>query len=387
MAKTIQAELLAILQKFELAGELTKRKAITNVKEYPARQLSRLVSFVYERQTYFALYDTSVGDDMQMALEHIRQDVPDVQGDFVRNPLEHSMRAYGMPYLGKDVYLLTKKIAKTRLDQEVVRRYSAYSRSTVQKYIKGGYVSVNGQAATSAKQEVTENDDIALVPPIAQDTSDQELPIIYIDDNVIVVNKPAGVLTHSKGALNDEFTVADFFRRYTTNALETTRPGVVHRLDRDTSGVIIGARHDEAAAMLKKQFADRTTKKQYTAVVDGVPKLEKALIDLPIGRNPSKPSMFRVDSKGKPALTAYEVLASNGKQSLLELRPKTGRTHQLRVHMQYINTPIAGDRVYGAADSAKRLCLHAHSLELTIPGSERKVFVAEPPKLFKEMVQ
>lgn len=387
MAKTIQAELLAILRKFELAGELTKRKTITNVKEYQPRQLSRLVSFTYERQTYFALYDTSAGDDIHIALDHVRLDVPDIQGNFIRNPLEGTMKAYGMPYLGKDVYLFTKKIIKLRLDQEVVRRYPDYSRSTIQKYIKAGYVTVNGQPASSAKQDVTENDDIALVPPVAQDTSDKELPIIYIDDNVIVVNKPAGVLTHSKGALNDEFTVADFFRRYTSNALDTNRPGIVHRLDRDTSGVIIGARNDEAALLLKKQFADRTTKKQYTAVIDGVPKLEAAMIDLPIGRNPSAPSKFRVDSKGKSALTAYEVLKTNGVQSLVELRPKTGRTHQLRVHMQYVNTPIAGDRVYGVEDSAKRLCLHAHSLEITIPGSERKVFVAEPPKLFEEMVK
>ena len=386
MAKTIQAELLAILRKFELAGELTKRKAITNVKEYSARQLSRLVSFTYEKQTYFALYDTSAGDDIQVALDHIRLDVPDIEGNFVRNPLENAMKAYGMPYLGKDVYLFTKKVIKTRLDQEIVRRYEHYSRSTVQKYIKAGYVQVNGQPATSAKQEVTENDEISLAPPAPKDTSDQELPIVYIDDNVIVVNKPAGILTHSKGALNDEFTVADFFRRYTTNALETNRPGIVHRLDRDTSGIIIGARNDETALLLKKQFADRTTKKQYTAVVDGVPKLEKALIDLPIGRNPSAPSKFRVDSKGKPALTAYEVLRTNGTQSLVELRPKTGRTHQLRVHMQYIKAPIAGDRVYGVEDSAKRLCLHAHSLEITIPTSDRKVFVAEVPKLFEEMV-
>ena len=386
MAKTIQAELLAILRKYELAGEWTKRKAITNVKEYPARQLSRLVSFSYEKQTYFVLYDTSAGDDIQVALDHIRMDVPDIQGEFIRNPLESAMKAYGMPHLGKDVYLFTKKVQKIRLDQEVVRRYPQFSRSTIQKYIKGGYVRLNGEVATTPKQEVTENDDIALIPPIPKDTSGEELPILYIDDNVIVVNKPAGVLTHSKGALNDEFTVADFFRRYSTNALETNRPGIVHRLDRDTSGVIIGARNNETAVLLKKQFADRAVKKQYMAVVDGVPKLEKAVIDLPIGRNPSVPSKFRVDSKGKPAITAYEVLKTNNKQTLVELRPKTGRTHQLRVHMQYINTPIAGDRVYGSYSSAPRLCLHAHTLELTLPGSERKVFTAPEPSLFREIV-
>ncbi len=386
MAKSLQAELLAILRKYELAGELTKRKEITNIKEFSERQLSRLVKFNFARQTYFVLYDTSAGDDVNVVLDHIRQDVPDIEGNLVRNPLEGSMKAYGMPHMGKDVYLLTKVVTRTRLDQEVVSRYPEYSRSTVQKYIKAGYVTLNGVPAKSAKQEVTENDDIGLVPPEKTDTSKEELPIIYIDDNVIVVNKPVGVLTHSKGALNDEFTVADFFRRYTTNALDTNRPGIVHRLDRDTSGVIIGARNDETALLLKKQFADRTTKKQYSAVVDGEPKLAKALIDLPIGRNPSKPSQFRVDSKGKPAITAYEVLATNGAQSLVELRPKTGRTHQLRVHMQYVNTPIAGDRVYGNERSASRLCLHAHSLEITIPTSKRQTFTAPIPELFQEMV-
>ncbi len=386
MAKSLQAELLAILRKFQLAGELTKRKEITNIKEYPERQLSRLLKFTYERQTYFVLYDTSAGDDVQVVMDHIRLDVPDVEGALVRNPLEDTMKAYGMPHMGKDVYLLTKTITRTRLDQELVRRYPEFSRSTMQKYIKAGYVRVNGAPAASAKQEVTENDEIALLPPQKADTSAMELPIIFLDDNVIVVNKPAGVLTHSKGALNDEFTVADFFRRYTTNALDSSRPGVVHRLDRDTSGVIIGARNDETAALLKKQFADRTTKKQYIAVVDGLPKLDTAIIDLPIGRNPSTPSTFRVDPKGKPAITSYEVLKYNDKQALLKLRPRTGRTHQLRVHAQYIGTPIAGDRVYGNVKSAPRLCLHAESLEITIPTSDRKVFTAPVPKEFEEMV-
>lgn len=386
MAKSLQAELLAILRKYEHAGELTKRKEITNIKEYSERQLSRLIKFTYEKQTYYVLYDTSAGDDVQVVLDHMRLDVPDIEGNLIRNPLEGSMKAYGMPHMSKDVYLLTKKVVKIRLDQELVRRYPEFSRSTIQKYIKNGYVHVNGEPAKSSKQEVTENDDLALVPPAREDISEKELPIIYLDDNVIVVNKPVGVLTHSKGVLNDEFTVADFFRRYTTNALDSTRPGIVHRLDRDTSGVIIGARNDETALLLKKQFSDRTTKKEYTAIVDGVPKLEEALVDLPIGRNPSVPSTFRVDSKGKEAITAYKILKTNEKQSLVELRPRTGRTHQLRVHMQYINTPIAGDRVYGSQKTASRLCLHAHKLEITIPVSDRKVFTAPIPEYFKELV-
>lgn len=387
MAKTINAELLAILRKFELAGELTKRKDITNIKTYPERRLSRLVKFTYDKQTYYVLFDASVADDTSIALEHLRMDVPELEGHFVRNPLDGSSKAYGVPHLGKEVYLFVKKIIKTRLDHEVVDRYPEFSRSTVQKYIKAGYVTVDGKVVETPKYEVTENDVITLTPPVKTDTSDQELAILYIDDNVIVVNKPVGVLTHSKGALNDEFTVADFFRRYTTNALDTSRPGVVHRLDRDTSGVIIGARNDEAALALKKQFAERTVKKQYAAVIDGMPKLEAAIIDLPIGRNPSAPSTFRVDVKGKSAITAYEVLKTDGEKSLVELKPKTGRTHQLRVHMQYINTPISGDRIYGDVKSAPRLCLHAHTLEITIPGSTRKVFTAPVPAEFEELVK
>lgn len=387
MAKSLSAELLAILRKFELAGELTKRKEITNIKTFPERQLSRLIKFMYDRQIYFVLYDTSAGDDVKVALDHIRLDVPDVEGTLVRNPLESSMKAYGMPHMSKDVYLLTKKVTRTRLDQEIVTRFPDFSRSTIQKFIKSGYVSVDGEVVTTPKIEVYETSEITMTPPEREDISASELPILYIDDNVIVVNKPVGVLTHSKGVLNTEFTVADFFRRYTTNALDTTRPGIVHRLDRDTSGVIIGARNDEAAALLKKQFADRTTKKLYAAVVTGTPKIEEAVIDLPIGRTPSAPSTFRVDPKGKAAITQYRVLASNGDYSLLELKPKTGRTHQLRVHMQYINTPIAGDRVYGDVKSAPRLCLHAQSLEVTIPGSHRKTFTAPVPPEFEAMAQ
>ena len=132
--------------------------------------------------------------------------------------------------------------------------------------------------------------------------------------------------------------------------------------------------------MLQKQFADRKTKKTYYAVLSGIPKLAKANIDLPIGRNPTAPSTFRVDSNGKSAITKYEVLAMTDKCSLVKLQPQTGRTHQLRVHMKYLNTPILGDKVYGKA--ADRLYLHAASLEITIPTSERKTFTAPvPPEL------
>jgi len=385
--KNIKREALKILKDFEIAGELSTTADVSFFKEFTPRLATRLIHVVFLKTPYVIVIDNSAEDDTEFLQDLIHTAIPNATGKFIANPHEDSFTTYGIRHKFRDTYVLEITPTTTRLDKELTRRHPDYSRATIQKYIKAGYVTVNGSSDVTTKTEVTEYSDIALTPPQKADTSSKELPIIYIDDEVIVVNKPAGVLTHSKGALNDEFTVADFFRRYTTHALDTNRPGIVHRLDRDTSGVIIGARSDEAAALLKKQFADRTVKKQYAAVVDGVPKLREALIDLPIGRNPAAPSTFRVDAKGKPAVTAYEVLETNGQRSLVELRPKTGRTHQLRVHMQYINTPIAGDRVYGSDKNTARLYLHAHQLEITIPHSERKVFTAPVPPEFNEMVQ
>lgn len=386
MSKALVSEVLGILRQFQIAGSLTLRKEIKNVKEVSPRMGVRLISFNFEKTPYHIISDASADDDVAYLRELILAEKPRAIGNFVRNPYDERT-TYGLRHKFKDIYLFQERPAKHRIDIELSQRYDDLSRSTIQKYIKAGYVAVDGTVVTSTKHDVTELDKISITLPEKKDTSKEELPIVYIDDNVIVVNKPVGVLTHSKGAMNDEFTVADFFRRYTTNALESSRPGIVHRLDRDTSGIIIGARNDETALLLKKQFSDRTVKKFYSAVVDGMPKLDTALIDLPIGRNPSAPSTFRVDPKGKQAVTAYEVTASNGTQSLVELKPKTGRTHQLRVHMQYLNTPISGDRVYGDQKTASRLCLHAHQLEITIPTSERKVFTADVPVEFKAMVE
>lgn len=377
MTKHIDSDILAVLRQFEIAGELSAKKSIHDIRHYPERQLSRLIGFRFERRRYLLLFDNAVGDDESAVLEHLRMDEPSVKGELVRNPLEGN-KAYGMPYKGKDVYLFAIESLKRRLDHEVVTRHPEYSRSTIQKYIKAGYVHVNGQSVTQPKADVTADDEISVSPPLLPTHSDESLPIVYIDDNVIVVNKPSGVLTHSKGVMNDEFTVAEFFRRYTTYGLETNRPGIVHRLDRDTSGVMIGARHHEAADMLKAQFANRTVKKTYKAVVDGVPKETQALIDLPIGRDPSAPSTFRVDPSGKPAQTSYKVEKSDARRSLITLFPRTGRTHQLRVHLAYIHAPIHGDKVYGGK-KAERLYLHAESLELTIPDAQRLTFHAPLP--------
>ncbi len=379
MVKVSSADIIAILRRFDLAGDDNVPRHIEQLKFSNPSATNTLISFRFNKEHLYVLFDDSAEDDEDYIMRQIRVDKHDAAGELIKNPNDQLM-TYGLPFKGKDVYLFVVKSDKKRLDLELADRYPETSRSTWQKHIKAGHVTVNGTAQISPKFDVTVNDAIAIDVPELTDFSASELPIIYIDDNVIVINKPVGVLTHSKGALNDEFTVADFFRRYSTYHLDTNRPGIVHRLDRDTSGVMIGARNEETATMLQKQFADRRTKKTYIAVVDGAPKSDHSTIDLPIGRNPSAPSTFRVDAKGKAAQTTYKVLASDGDQSLVRLQPRTGRTHQLRVHMAYIGTPITGDRVYGKI--ADRLYLHAYSLEVTIPTSNRQTFGAPLPPEF-----
>ena len=273
---------------------------------------------------------------------------------------------------------------KQRLDIHLSTDFDpSISRSLWQKYIKAGYVSVNQRVVTTPKFEVDETDEIAVKLP-EQEQASAELPVLYEDDDVIVVNKPSGLLTHAKGGLSTEPTVAEIIRPKTSFASDTDRPGIVHRLDRDTSGVLIIAKTADAAAHLQQQFAQRTTKKTYLAVTDGVPKLAAAKIDLPIGRNPAAPSTFRVDPNGKPAQTNYQVLAVADTKALIELKPSTGRTHQLRVHMAYLNTPILGDRVYGKP-SASRLMLHAYKLEIPLPSGKQKTFEASIPEEFQQL--
>lgn len=379
MVKVSSSDILAILRRFDVAGEENVPRHISMVSITNPNPTNTLVGFRFTKQQFYILFDDTADDDTEFALENIRTINQDIKGEFFKNPNDQ-LTTYALPFKGKECYLFIQKSDKKRLDLELAERYPETSRSTWQKYIKAGYIMVDGDVQTSSKFDVLPTDTIAVTIPDATDFTKDVLPIIYIDDNVIVIDKPVGVLSHSKGAMNDEFTVADFFRRYSTYNTDTNRPGIIHRLDRDTSGVMIGARNTETATLLQKQFADRKTKKTYMAIVDGTPKLAKAQIDLPIGRNPAAPSTFRVDTKGKVALTTYEVLASNDHESLVKLSPRTGRTHQLRVHMAYLHTPIKGDKVYGKPSD--RLYLHARSLEITIPDGDRRIFEAKLPHSF-----
>ena len=261
-----------------------------------------------------------------------------------------------------------KPLEKKRLDLMMVEIYKSYNRSTLQKFIEEGFVTVDGELARKPNQKFLEGVKIELKVPEELKNAGIKPEVLFENEDVLVVNKPAGLLSEPRGEFCPERTLADF--------------GLIcHRLDRDTSGVVILAKSPKVQSYLKRQFLNRTVHKTYFAIVEGRPKLDEARIDLPIIRDLKRPTTFRVDANGKESETYYRVLKSSGDLSLVELRPTTGRTHQLRVHMKYLGHPILGDVVYGNPD--KRLFLHAGRLEINLPGGEKRVFEAKMPEEFE----
>jgi 23S rRNA pseudouridine1911/1915/1917 synthase len=278
-----------------------------------------------------------------------------------------------------------------RLDVFVAARMPQLSRAFIQKLCEEGRVKVNGQAEKPGRRLRRDENVEVEYGPNEFKVEDIDLPVLHEDRNCIVINKPPGVLTHALGKHGTEPSVASFLRKKTDTSfplLEDSlleRKGIVHRLDRATSGVIIGAKNQETLSLLQKQFSLRKVKKIYIAVVEGRLDPPEAVIDMPVERNPKAPSTFRVAPNGKPSRTHYKVLQAGEKYSLVELKPETGRTHQLRVHLAKTGHPIAGDPLYGGGKFGDRLFLHALSLEITLPGGERKIFTAPLPADFKEL--
>lgn len=373
--KILPRTVLKITRLYKLADDNTPVKSLRRL-EIQTDKSHVFADFILNKQHFALLYGSIVDEE---SIDELWTEKPN-NAEILPNPLDPEF--IETPFQGKYVIMFRISPTKVRLDIYLSTKFdTTISRSLWQKYIKAGYVSVNSKVVTTPKFEVDETDEIALDLP-EKEQADVDLPILYEDDDVIVVNKPSGLLTHAKGGLSDESTIAEIIRPKTSFATDTDRPGIVHRLDRDTSGLLIIAKNPESAAHLQRQFAERTAKKTYIAITDGKPKLNAAKIDLPIGRNPSAPSTFRIDPNGKPAQTTYHVLAENDAQSLVELKPTTGRTHQLRVHLAHLNTPILGDRVYGKSSDC-RMMLHAQKLEITLPSGERKVFEATIPDEFK----
>ena len=264
-----------------------------------------------------------------------------------------------------------EKPEKIRLDTMMTGIYKSYNRSTIQKFIKNGFVKVDGVQVLKPNMLFEEGVKIDLEIPDEMKNVDVSPEVIYEDENVLVLDKPAGLLSMAKGGYCPEKTLEDFGL-------------LVHRLDRDTSGVVILAKDPKTQTFLRRQFQDRKAHKTYYAVLTGVPKLKEARLNLPIMRDLKHPTTFRVDPRGKESETFYKVLKSNDKHALVELRPTSGRTHQLRVHMKYLEHPIVGDPIYGS-EKADRLYLHAGALEITLPGGVRKTFEAKIPESFSDV--
>ena len=291
-----------------------------------------------------------------------------------------------------------------RLDQYVAERLPLLSRAFAAKLINDGLVTMNGKVNTKPGTKLRggevividyDENKLAVIPEI-------ELPIAYEDDDCVVVVKPAGLLTHSKGVFNPEATVATWLRSRLNipdmgqnldeagadlkATAHNQRVGIVHRLDRATSGIMICAKNTDALSWLQKQFGQRKVKKTYVAIVKGTFKQPHALIDMAIERNPKMPQKFRVGVNGKTAQTEYKVISTTEKYSFVELKPATGRTHQLRVHLHHIGHPIVGDTLYDG-ETAPRLFLHAKELEITLPNRERQTFSAAVPPEFQEFME
>jgi 23S rRNA pseudouridine1911/1915/1917 synthase len=279
---------------------------------------------------------------------------------------------------------VTEEIAGNRLDKSIASLFPEYSRSAIEKLIESNQICVNKEP-TKTKYLLKVGDVIELdFNELDKEPEAIELPVIFEDENVIVVHKPLGVLAHTKGNFSKEGTVASFINSKLTGTDEwksSNRAGIVHRLDRATSGVMICAKNEEAQSFLGKQFSERNVKKTYAAIITGELSVPEGTIDVPIERNPKKPATFRAGVNGKAAQTTFATIKSNQKHSLVELKPYTGRTHQLRVHLNYLKHPIVGDEFYNG-EKAERLMLHAHALEITIPGGIRKIFTAPLPEIF-----
>lgn len=209
---------------------------------------------------------------------------------------------------------------------------------------------------------------------------EQRLPVLFEDTDLLIVDKPAHLAVHSGAGDGSEQTIVDDIRACVDDT-DLERPGIVHRLDKDTSGVLIIAKHVSAKRQLQQQFRQRRVQKTYLAAVTGRPQPAQARIDVPIARHPKNPMKRGVRADGKPALTEYKTIGTKSNSSLLELAPRTGRTHQIRVHMHYIGHPIIGDRLYGGHElRLGRQFLHALRLGFYHPSSgEYRTFEAPLP--------
>ncbi len=276
--------------------------------------------------------------------------------------------------------VLPEALAGERLDR-VVSLLTELSRSQAASLIEGGAVHLDGEAATVRSTRVTPGAVLEVDVPAAEPPSgsvpdpDVEVPVVFVDDSIIIVDKPADLVVHP-GAGHDRGTlVQGLLARYPDLAGvgDPARPGVVHRLDKGTSGLLVVARTPEAYTALVAGLAARRLSRRYLTLVEGRPEAPRGLVDAPIGRSARDPTRMAVTRRGREARTGYEVLgvAADGSRALLRCTLETGRTHQIRVHLASIGLPVVGDARYGRSDpdGLGRQFLHAAHLGLTHPAT------------------
>lgn len=279
-----------------------------------------------------------------------------------------------------------------RLDRFIAEQVTGLSRSYVQGLIDGGHVQVDG-IQRKASFKMTPGEIVTVeVPPVAGEQVEPEdipLDILFEDDDVIVVNKAAGMVVHPAPG-HPSGTLVNAIRYHATEIAErgTERTGIVHRLDKDTSGVMIVAKHNAAMAELQGQWMDGSVGKRYVALVEGVVREEEAVIDVPIARHRTDRKRMGVDRDGRAALSVVTVRERFPRTSMLDVDLRTGRTHQIRVHLAFIKHPILGDAVYsgrGTMEHSRQLgierqMLHAAELTIRLPsGGDSMTFVAPLP--------
>ncbi len=293
-------------------------------------------------------------------------------------------------------YIVEKEEKGKRLDSYIANKSEKITRTFAEKLIKNGEILVNNKKQKVA-YKINEGDIITIEKQEAKDIKlkAQNIPvdIIYEDDDIIVVNKPKGMVVHPANG-NPDGTLVNAIMAICKDSLSgiggEIRPGIVHRLDKDTSGLLIIAKNDEAHVNVSEQIKNHEVKKTYIALVRGIIKENEATIDMPIGRSTSDRKKMAVNKKGKNAITHIKVLKRYDKYTLVEVNIETGRTHQIRVHLSYIGYPIIGDTTYSNGKNEFNVqgqCLHAKKLEFVHPITGKKMELEAPlPQYFQEII-
>lgn len=285
------------------------------------------------------------------------------------------------------VAFVCEKGGKGRLDVFLTNCLPEFSRSRIQGLIKDGFVTVEGESVTKSGYDLKSGEqvEVRIPPAVPRGLIAENIPldIIFENDDLLVVNKPAGMVVHPSPG-HDSGTLVHAVLAHVPE-LEgiggEERPGIVHRLDKETSGLIVVAKNEHAHRWLQDQFRSRAVKKIYLALVDGKPPTPTGRVEAPIGRSMTHRKLMAVVplEKGREAVSEYRTVESFPVHTLLEVHPLTGRTHQIRVHMVFLGCPVVGDTVYGKKKPTvdlDRHFLHAYKLKITLPGEKQ-------PRLFE----